>query len=398
MSLIFRTAHGDFEIPVAEPRLTIIEILKANGIPYHSVAMFRYSQATGSKRITGLYEAYADLHQGETIMLCTDRNIDYPALLNKPIEFVREAKAITEYSFDAHDEEDNTISHVELTPEDCMAFVTDKVSLFLKDDVNLDPNAKIVVGVSGGGDSNAILHALLGTGKIKKEQLVPVMILGIPDWDKGRPWAEAICDNLGIKLTVLSSKDINTLLKRKTTSDDWAYDFEKLFPDADLEMIGTHAVRIGLRHIALKEQAQAMITGLNLEDLLAEAMLNLMQGERPLPFPVRTIDEMDLWYPLYQCPKKIIDGCFPKYALENYNDRFPSKMYWRAACYYLAQMVHPTLPGIEYTLLEGFKKMANTDKRKLYFDKKLGFSSTEKLDEETHAIWMKFLSGNTKNG
>lgn len=395
MALIFRTTHGDFEIPVTDPEQSILQILKANGIPYQAVAMFRYSRKKGSQRLTGLYKSYQSIHQGDDIVLCTDRNLNYPVLLNKEIEYIPDNNAVTEYSFDSHEEDDNVISHVEMTPEDCMEFVTEKVSLFLEEEVKLDPDAKIVIGVSGGGDSNSLLNAFLGTGKVKKEQLVPVIVMGIADWEKGLPRAQAICNNLGLELTILTAGEVNKLLKRTTTDENWAEDFVRIFPDADQEMIVTHAVRLGLYHVAMKVNAQAMVIGLNLEDLLGESLLDLMIGEKPLPFPVRPIDQMKLWLPLYQCPKKIIDGCFPKYSLENYNDRSPSNMYWRAACYYLAQMMHTSLPGIEYTLLEGFKKMANRDKRKLIFDERLGYSCVETLDEETFTLWNKFLSGNT---
>jgi RimJ/RimL family protein N-acetyltransferase len=48
------------------------------------------------------------------------------------------------------------------------------------------------------------------------------------------------------------------------------------------------------------------------------------------PFPRRVVDGVSIFYPLYRCPKRILDGCFPKYSLENYENRYPSHLHGRA--------------------------------------------------------------------
>ena len=96
----------------------------------------------------------------------------------------------------------------------------------------------------------------------------------------------------------------------KTT--DWVTDFEHIFPDIDVEVLGTYAVRLALEYIAKQVGAETIVTGLNLEDILAQCFYNILQGNIPPEFPIRRLAQVGLWDPLYQCPKKIIDGCFPK--------------------------------------------------------------------------------------
>ncbi|MGK5595552.1 MAG: hypothetical protein ACSNEK_09400 [Parachlamydiaceae bacterium] len=263
------------------------------------------------------------------------------------------------------------------------------VSNFLKNEIAINPVSKIVLGISGGGDSNTLIEAFLESGKVKREQMIAVMMLGIPDWDKGRSRAEALCTRHGVELRFVDSLAVNQLLGRKGESD-WLEDVEKIFPDADLEVLGTLAIRLSLTAVAKSVGAQSIVTGINLEDILGECLMTTIQGKRPMPFPVRIIDGMLLWYPLYNIPKKILDGYYPKYSLANYEERYPSKMLGRANAYYLAQMISSLIPGVEFDLLQGFKELSIKNHGKGFYDEKLGFSVVQKLPLELQNRWMMF--------
>jgi hypothetical protein len=47
-------------------------------------------------------------------------------------------------------------------------------------------------------------------------------------------------------------------------------------------------------------------------------------------------DGINFCYPLYRVPKKLLDGCYPEYALANYRERSVGVMMGRAIPYYLA--------------------------------------------------------------
>ena len=143
-----------------------------------------------------------------------------------------------------------------------------------------------------------------------------------------------------------------------------------------------------------KNDTQAIVTGLNLEDILAECLFSTIKGSIPPPFPVRPIDGIPFWHPLYQIPKKIIDGCYPKYSLQNYNDRYPSKMLGRAIPYYLAQSMHGLIPGVEFDLLEGFKEISKQNKSYGVFDSQIGFTILDGLTDDVRDKWRQFIEGN----
>lgn len=387
MEILFVTAHGRYLINVINSDQSLQEICWHNRIPIQNVTFYGVVDGETSvvigkhepiKKFEGLFQS---------ILIRPDRNIDYLSVCQKDIQIRPTRNAVAEYTFPSNDAKD--LLHFEFSEKQCKEYVLKQVLSFFENDVVLDSKAKIVIGISGGGDSNTLIEAFLNSGKIRQDQIIAVMMLGIPDWDKGKSRAEAICGQYNIELRFVDSSEVNQLIGREG-KDTWLEDFEQIFPDADLEVLGTLAVRLSLCNVARSVGAQAIVTGLNLEDILAECLLATMQGKLPSPFPVRIIDGVPLWYPLYAIPKKILDGCHPKYSLANYEDRFPSKMLVRANVYYMAQMLNSLIPGIEFDLLKGFKELAvkNTDNG--YFDKDLGFSVVDKLPTELKQRWMVF--------
>jgi tRNA(Ile)-lysidine synthase TilS/MesJ len=387
MEISFVTAHGKYRINVINDNQSLQEICWHNKIPVQSVTFYGMVDGDTSV-IIGKHEPikkFEDLFQ--SILIRPDRNIDYLGVCQKDVKTRPVGNAVAEYTFPSENAQE--LLHFEFSEKQCKEYVLKQVCNFFETDVVLDPKAKIVIGISGGGDSNTLIEAFLNSGKVKHDQIIAVMMLGIPDWDKGKSRAEAICGQHNIELRFVDSTAVNQLLGRNGEST-WLEDFEQVFPDADLEVLGTLAVRLSLIDVARSVGAQAIVTGLNLEDILAECVLSTLQGKLPSPFPVRIIDGMPLWYPLYSIPKKMLDGCYPKYSLANYEDRFPSKMIARANVYYMAQMLNPLIPGIEFDLLKGFKELASKNNDKGYFDEKLGFSVVEKLPMELKHRWMMF--------
>ncbi len=387
MELYFVTAHGKYRINPLSSEQSLQEICWFNKIPIQNVTFYGQTDEDTCV-IVGKYEPikkFEDLFQ--SIFIRPDRNVDYWSVCQKGIKHRPAINAVAEYTFPSTNTQE--LLHFEFSERQCKEYVLKKVSSFFENDVIIDHTSKIVIGISGGGDSNTLIEAFLNSGKVKYDQIIAVMMLGIPDWDKGRSRAEAICAQHNVELRFVDAHTVNQLIGRNGESD-WLEDFEKIFPDADLEVLGTLAVRLSLTKVAKSIGAQSIVTGLNLEDILAECLLTTMQGKLPLAFPVRIIDDMPLWYPLYNIPKKMLDGCYPKYSLENYEDRFPSKMLGRANAYYVAQMLNSLIPGLEFDLLDGFKKLASKNKDKGYFDEKIGFSVVQQLPLELQNQWMMF--------
>jgi hypothetical protein len=226
----------------------------------------------------------------------------------------------------------------------------------------------LVVGVSGGGDSNALLGAIVESRMVSKDNIKPVMMLGIPDWDKGADRATAICAELGLSLRLVSELDTARILGFSDPKRDWVTAFEQAFPGDDLEVLGVYGVRRVLEAIALELGASKIVIGSNLEDCLSDVLYYICAGKIPFPKPRGSMGKVDVLYPLWLTPKALIDGCHPKYSRENYEARYPSRMYGRAYFYYLAQMLVDAYPGAGQDLLRGATQLSQDFFRELPYD------------------------------
>ena len=386
------TPHGNYYLDISDKNLTIRDFLWSHRVPFNSVSAYLIDKEGKVESFPCLTKTIIEIIEsvGEReVVFGADRNIDYQAILKKDILITKsDKKSVAEYSFDTHT--GNSISHVMFNEEGCYEFVNTEVCKFVKEFCGNFQNTKIVVGISGGGDSNTLIKSLINAG-VNKCNIIPVMMLGIPDWDRGLSRAQAICSEVGLTLNIVTSEEVNQILGRNSSTGNWACDFEKCYPEADLEVIGTLGIRLVLSHVARKNHTDVIVTGLNLEDILSESLYSLLRGEALAKFPVREVDGIKIWYPLYRCPKRMLDGCYPKLSLDNYMDRYPSKIYWRAASYYLAQSMSTIMPGIEFYLIDGLQKASQNCPVNLKFYKELGFSAVPGLSEENISYWLSFL-------
>lgn len=325
-----------------------------------------------------------------TLVFQTDRNIDIASLANRKLNIdAEDTDAVSEYIFDNLNENGNQV-HKKLTTKQAKEYINHAVHQFLEES-NIKFNQKLVFGISGGGDSNTLLEAFIANG-FPKKNIIPVMILGIPDLDLGVTRARELSDKLGLTLIEISAQQMDEILGRTKNTGTWAEDFENIFSE-DLEAIGTFAVRMGLSHVMKQKRAQGIVTGLNLEDILGESILAVMMGELPPKFPMRDIYGTSLYYPLYRIPKKVLDASHPKYSLENYNQRFPNYMHWRSTAYFITQTLASSIPGSEFRLIDGFKKITNAypNAQQLKYDEDLKIPILHDIDDKTRALWKKFI-------
>lgn len=390
--IILNTPHGVYELEI-QSNLTMLEYLQMHKIPHNSISIYVENKNGEYENFVGLEEVLDDiLASYPSIMIRIDRNIDLISMMSRDqiIEVKKNSELVSEYIFDPINKGSSQILK-KFTIDDCKNYVTLNVKKFLEEN-NIDFSKKLVFGISGGGDSNTLPEAFINAG-FPKENIIPVMVRGIPDIDLGISRARLICERIGLELIEVSSEKIDYLLGRHNKEGTWAVDFEKNYPDGDLEIIGTLAVRLGLSYIKEKYNAQACVTGLNLEDILSENLLAILRGELPAAFPVRKIGDITFYYPLYEIPKKILDGCHPKLSVSNYEERFPNNMLWRTVPYYLIQSLSSALPGIEFRLLDGFKKLSkkHISEQRYVFDNDIGFFVEEGIDAETKEMWKQFI-------
>jgi len=82
---------------------------------------------------------------------------------------------------------------------------------------------------------------------------------------------------------------------------------------------------------------------------------------------------MKLVMPLWMCPKRIIDGCFPKYSLDNYEARYPCFSLGRNLYYSVIYTIQSSYPGFPEQMARGLSQLAAKDPVEYHLDEQLGF-------------------------
>jgi hypothetical protein len=227
-------------------------------------------------------------------------------------------------------------------------------------EVAAHPHGKVVVGVSGGGDSNFLLAALASTPVVQKLEIIPAMVLGIEDWDTQRENAQRLCEGYGFNLTVLGPEQSARYCEVDSIAATLAR-YECEFPDSGREFFGTWLLRRALTGFARDQGSTVVMLGGNREDALSEALLMLSQGRRPLPMPFRRVADMAFVNPLWELPKKVIDAAFPQFSVRNYESRRASTDRGRTMYYRLAYAIEDIGLGLDLTFLRGIQGLATDD-------------------------------------
>ena len=359
LRLTFRSAHGDRLLDASETD-SVVDVCRKYGIPTTQVSTYLEGRSGELTLFVKPQQPLAEFAGDSEVVIVPNRNIDYQALLGGR-DTVRERPGASTWIRVREGGAGRSEGFVTelLTPAEAQQFVGDQVKQALVlSGVKDEP---LVVGTSGGGDSNALLGAILKSGLISRENVLPVMMLGIPDWDKGTDRAEALCAEHGLSLQFVQAEETARILGFSDPSKDWVTAFEQAFPGDDLEVLGVFAVRRVLETVAVEKGAQRIVIGSNLEDCLSDVLYYLCAGKVPFPRPCGRMGQVDILCPLWLTPKTIIDGCYPKYSFENYEARFPSRLYGRAYFYYLAQMLVDAYPGAGQDILRGASRCVRDD-------------------------------------
>jgi hypothetical protein len=369
------TSHGRQTLP-SEGDERVLELLARHGVPWSAVSIYAVPHDGSPPALRPcLDERLNDLGDVAELLIHFNRNVNPFTFALGDLAGVESAEpvdAATEYIYQRFDNERGTAEALlkRLSPEECRAAVAARVEETMLEVV--PAGADVVVGVSGGGDSNALLHAL---GRMREHELRihPVIVKGIPDWDAGVPRAQELCDGYGLELTVVEETEAKALLGIAPDDVPLIDRFEREFKGDDFEFLGTLLIRLALSAQARALGTEYICTGLNLEDVLCEAVYRVTSGLRPAPFPARGIGDVTLVMPLWLCPKRIIDGCFPRWSLENYDARYPCFSLGRNLYYSVVWALQSQFPGYPESLAHGLSELAARDPVTYVLDEQLGF-------------------------
>jgi tRNA(Ile)-lysidine synthase TilS/MesJ len=322
-----------------------------------------------------LDQVLSEFTEAEEILLYFNRNVNpfmFSVAQFQTVDAEDGAPQATEYVYQRLDNERSTADTYlkKLSPEECKEIIAARVGETIREQV--PAGSTIVVGVSGGGDSNAMLY---GLSQLRDHDItvVPVILMGIPDWDAGVPRAQELCENYGLELSVMDENAVKGLLGMADDGVALIDRFEREFKGDDFEFLGTLLIRLALSARARELGTSYICTGLNLEDVLCEGMFRISTGLKPSAIPARPIGDVTLVFPLWLCPKRIIDGCFPKYSLDNYDARYPCFSLGRNLYYSVVYAMQSQFPGYPEQLARGFSEIGSREPSDYVYNEQLGF-------------------------
>lgn len=396
MRVILQTNHGVFQLE-NDSAPSLGALLRLYGIPLSAVWTHQVEQcdAGASRRRATFVPASTsvtrDAVTDDEVYARITRNINIPSLLGTETAGARLCPdPTTEWTFPSGQSGAFHRVYSQMSAQECFEFVQRSV-LDVLGNWPGDPAGGLVVGTSGGGDSNILLSTLMESQVFPPDRVLPVMMLGIPDWDAQVDNARQLCQAHDIELQIVDEGETARLAGLRDLSSVREV-FTECFPDADLEFLGTWLLRRVLNRYAAERGMSFVATGANREDLVAEHIARVSRGLLPLPAPFRKIGDVTFVYPIWKVPKKIGDGAYPAFSLENYENRNPSFSPGRSAFYYLAYWIPELLPGMDNTLLDGMSKLAQRDPEPIKWDEDLrDYVCAEGVVEEQKGRWEEFL-------
>ena len=389
------SAHGRQSLD-ARGDERLVDVLARHGVPWSGVSIYVVPRAGGPPVLTPCLDStLGELDDADEILLYFNRNVN-PFIFSlerfRTIAGEAAGEEATEYFYQRLDNEQGSAETYlkKLTPEECRSVIADRVADTVRE--HLPEGAELVVGVSGGGDSNALLYGLTSL-QDHGVTLRPTILKGIPDWDQGVPRAQELCDSYGLELEIVDERELQELLGIEDTSVPLIDRFEREFKGDDFEFLGTLLIRLALSKRARELGTPFICTGLNLEDVVCENLFRVSTGAKPAGVPARTIGDVTLLMPLWLCPKRIIDGCFPRFSLENYEARYPCFSLGRNLYYSLVYSMQSQFPGFLEQLARGLSELSLRDPVAYTFDEQLGFHVERFVPFQLRQKFQRMLGG-----
>lgn len=294
----------------------------------------------------------------EIILQCI-RNIDFRNVLPQRIDYEKVKNPVTILRSFNFSGEECAEKIYEINDISAQKLVSEKVVEFMGSQSTAN---KVIVGISGGGDSNALVKSLKAFSDkgVPKEYICFTLVFE-PFWPKGAAKrAEDLCKEYNIKHHIYDESGMENFLEMKGKMKNFLEEFKKVFGINTHNFFATYIISKIARKICSLYKTNEYCLGFNREDILAELLFSLMNGRKPLAYPVRTFGDIKLLMPLWVLPKKILDACYPKYSRSNYREREQGDektTRQRSLIFYLGHAVDDIYDNFGLSLMSGIQKL-----------------------------------------
>ncbi|MBI3589395.1 MAG: hypothetical protein HY093_03220 [Candidatus Liptonbacteria bacterium] len=343
--------------------LTLEEVLLAHRLPTNLFQGYLISFGKSLRPIP-LNTTIKDINEDIEIILQCIRDTDLRQILPQQTFYRKSDNPVTILRGFNLSQEKCVETIYEISEEKAKNIIASKIEGFLK---QYSLAKTVLVGISGGGDSNTLVRSLKAYA-VKNEpdkRYLCFTLVFEPFWPQsGALRASELCRDSSIEHYIYSESEIEKLLSMKDKLRNFYSDFLAKFGENTYDLFTTFVITLVARKLCKKNNTTEYCLGYNREDVLTELLFQLINGRKPLQYPVREFGDIRFLMPLWDIPKKILDACYPKYSSVNYQERqstVPKPLYQRNLLFYLAHTLDDIYNNLGLSLMSGIKKLFDND-------------------------------------
>lgn len=242
----------------------------------------------------------------------------------------------------------------ELDDQAARSIVQEKVDGFVCRHSRADP---LIVGVSGGGDSNALIGAMQHALSREERGMLAYTLVCDPVWpEASAARAAALCEQHGVQHLIIDDADMRQLLGMKGSVSEFYDAFLERYGTETSHFAATYLISAAGRRLARGHGVAEYCLGYNREDVLAEVLFSILNGRTPLAFPVRRFGDIRLLMPVWEVPKLVLDACYPEFSKSNYEERIATTPQ-RGLIYFLAHAIEGAYSNLGHSLMDGLRRI-----------------------------------------
>lgn len=340
--------------------LTFEEVLLMRHLPTNLFQGYIVNSARNELKPVPLDTCIQSIPEDEDIILQCIRNTDLRQVLPQYTvrEKVDEPITITRNLDFSNGECTETIFEIDSLK--ARNLVTSKIEEFM---IYYSNAQRVIVGMSGGGDSNALIKGLKNFSDkygIDKKYICFTLVFE-PFWPKSAAErAVKLCRESNVENQVLCENEMEELLGMRGNLHDFFAEFKESFGITTHNFFATYLISKVARKLCCTHKTDEYCLGFNREDILSEILFLLINGRRPLAYPVRSFGNVKLLMPLWTLPKKILDACYPTHSKANYREREQgddTTTLQRSIIFYLGHAVDDVYDNFGFSLMLGIKNL-----------------------------------------